>query len=111
MSNIPKIHLFIISFLVTILIGGCTGAKIDHQSTKAGDYILDQDAIKTVTFSKAIYEAEEIPVDQEDGSPDRSGEPIAKLQGMEKEKRNAILRTIKSSEGITLRQIARVTGM
>lgn len=39
------------------------------------------------------------------------GELIGKLQGMEKEKRNVILRTIKSSEGITLRQIARVTGL
>ena len=39
------------------------------------------------------------------------GEPIGKLQGMEKEKRNAILRTIKASEGVTLRQIARVTGL
>ena len=38
-------------------------------------------------------------------------EPIGKLQGMEKEKRNAILRTIKASEGVTLRQIARVTGL
>lgn len=39
------------------------------------------------------------------------GESIGKLQGMEKEKRNAILRTIKESEGVTLRQIARVTGL
>jgi len=39
------------------------------------------------------------------------GEPIGRLQGMEKEKRNAILRAIKSSEGVTLRQIARVTGL
>ena len=39
------------------------------------------------------------------------GEPIGKLQGMEKEKRNAILGKIKSSEGVTLRQIARVTGL
>ncbi|MEQ8176045.1 MAG: transposase [Syntrophomonadaceae bacterium] len=39
------------------------------------------------------------------------GEPIGKFQGMEKKKRNAILRTIKSSEGVTLRQIARVTGL
>lgn len=40
-----------------------------------------------------------------------NGEPIGKLQGMEKEKRNAILRTIKESEGVTIRQIARVTGL
>lgn len=39
------------------------------------------------------------------------GELIGKLQSMEKEKRNAILRTIKSGEGVTLRQIARVTGL
>jgi len=39
------------------------------------------------------------------------GEPIGKLQSLEKEKRNAILRTIKASEGVTLRQIARVTGL
>lgn len=39
------------------------------------------------------------------------GELIGKLQGMEKEKRNAIIRTIKESEGVTIRQIARVTGL
>jgi hypothetical protein len=39
------------------------------------------------------------------------GEPIGRLQGMEKEKRNAILRPIKSSEGATLHQIVRVTGL
>ncbi len=40
-----------------------------------------------------------------------NGEPIGKLQCMEKEERNAILRTIKASEGVTIRQIARVTGL
>jgi putative transposase len=39
------------------------------------------------------------------------GEPIGKLQSLEKEKCNAILRTIKASEGVTIRQIARVTGL
>jgi len=39
------------------------------------------------------------------------GEPIGMLQGMEKEKRNAILRTIKEGEEVSLRQIARVTGL
>ncbi len=39
------------------------------------------------------------------------GEPIGMLQGMEREKRNAILRTIKEGEGVSLRQIARVTGL
>jgi len=40
-----------------------------------------------------------------------NGEPIGKLQSMGKEERNAILRTIKFSEGVTIRQIARVTGL
>ncbi|MGE5396828.1 MAG: transposase [Chitinophagales bacterium] len=39
------------------------------------------------------------------------GELIGKLHGQEKAKRDAILRTIKMSEGVTLRQIARVTGL
>jgi putative transposase len=38
------------------------------------------------------------------------GEPIANLRNLDKEKCNRILRTIKASEGVTLRQIARVTG-
>lgn len=33
------------------------------------------------------------------------------MQGMQREKRNEVLRTIKASEGILLRQIARVTGL
>ncbi|NLB25862.1 MAG: transposase [Bacteroidales bacterium] len=40
-----------------------------------------------------------------------NGEPISKLQSMDKDRRNKILRAIKSSEGVTLRQIARVTGL
>ncbi len=40
-----------------------------------------------------------------------NGELIGKLQGMEKAQRNEILRKIKESEGVTLRQIARVTGL
>ena len=40
-----------------------------------------------------------------------AGEPIGKLQSMDKDKRNKMLRTIKASEGVTLRQIARVTGI
>ncbi len=40
-----------------------------------------------------------------------SGEPIGKLQGMERAERNEILRKIKASDGITLRQISRVTGL
>ncbi len=39
------------------------------------------------------------------------GEPIGKLQSMDKDKRNAVLRSIKVSEGVTLRQIVRVTGL
>lgn len=39
------------------------------------------------------------------------GEPIGKLQGLDKEKRNIILRTIKDSDRVTIRQIARVTGL
>jgi hypothetical protein len=41
----------------------------------------------------------------------RIGEPIGKLQGMERAERNEILRKIKASDGITLRQISRVTGL
>ena len=40
-----------------------------------------------------------------------NGELIGKLQGMDKAQRNEILRKIKESEGVTLRQIARVTGL
>ncbi len=40
-----------------------------------------------------------------------NGELIGKLQGMDKGQRNEILRKIKESEGVTLRQIARVTGL
>ncbi len=40
-----------------------------------------------------------------------SGEPIGRLQGMEKAKRNEILRKIKTIDGVSLRQISRVTGM
>lgn len=40
-----------------------------------------------------------------------SGEPIGKLQGMERAERNEILRKIKASDGISLRQISRVTGL
>lgn len=40
-----------------------------------------------------------------------NGELIGKLQGMEKTQRNEILRKIRESEGVTLRQISRVTGL
>ncbi|HWQ77074.1 MAG TPA: transposase [Syntrophomonas sp.] len=40
-----------------------------------------------------------------------NGEPIEKLPALEKAKRQEILRKIKKSEGITQRQIARVTGL
>ncbi len=40
-----------------------------------------------------------------------SGEPIGKLLGLEKAKRQEILKKIKRSEGVTQRQIARVTGI
>ncbi len=40
-----------------------------------------------------------------------SGEPIGRLQGMEKGKRNEILRKIKGIDGVSLRQISRVTGL
>ena len=40
-----------------------------------------------------------------------SGEPIGRLQGMEKAKRNEILRKIKANDGVSLRQISRVTGL
>jgi len=39
------------------------------------------------------------------------GKSIGMFHGMEREKRNAILKTIKASEGVTMRQIARVTGL
>ncbi len=38
-------------------------------------------------------------------------EPIGGLQGMEKAKRNDILRKIKVIDGVSLRQISRVTGL
>jgi len=38
-----------------------------------------------------------------------SGEPIGKLQGMEKAKRNEILKIIKANEGVSLRQLSRFT--
>jgi len=40
-----------------------------------------------------------------------NGEPIGKLPGLEKAKRQEILQQIKRSEGVTQRQIARVTGI
>lgn len=40
-----------------------------------------------------------------------SGEPIGRLQNMEKAKRNEVLRKIKLVDGISLRQISRVTGL
>ena len=40
-----------------------------------------------------------------------SGEPIGKLQGMEKAKRNEIMKLIKANDGVSLRQISRVTGL
>lgn len=40
-----------------------------------------------------------------------SGKPIGLLQGMEREKRNEILRKIKKIDGVSLRQISRVTGL
>ncbi|CFX11852.1 Transposase IS200-like [Syntrophomonas zehnderi OL-4] len=40
-----------------------------------------------------------------------NGELIGKLPGMDKAQLNEILRKIKESEGVTLRQIARVTGL
>lgn len=39
------------------------------------------------------------------------GEPIGKLQSKEKDRRNAILRTIKASEGVSIHQIARLSGL
>lgn len=40
-----------------------------------------------------------------------SGEPIGRLQGLERARRNEILRNIKKMDGVSLRQIARVTGL
>ncbi|HAG09845.1 MAG TPA: transposase [Desulfotomaculum sp.] len=40
-----------------------------------------------------------------------NGELIGRLQGMEKAKRNDILRKIKAIEGVSLRQISRITGL
>ena len=39
------------------------------------------------------------------------GEPIGRLQGLDKKKRGEIINLIKQSEGVTQRQIARVTGI
>ncbi len=65
------------------------------------DACLDEENKRKKTDGEVKSEIEEL----------MDSEPIGKLQGMEKEKRNAILRTIKASEGVTLRQIARVTGL
>jgi len=40
-----------------------------------------------------------------------NGEPVGKLQGMERANRNEILRKIKVGGGVSLRQISRVTGL
>lgn len=56
-----KLQLLIIFFLVTIFIAGCTGGKIDNQSIKVGDIILNRDMIKTIVVNKATYEANEVP--------------------------------------------------
>jgi len=40
-----------------------------------------------------------------------SGEPIGKMLGLGKEKRQEILKKIKKSKGVTQRQIARITGI
>lgn len=40
-----------------------------------------------------------------------TGEPIGRLQSMQKPERNDILRRVKEKEGISLRQISRVTGI
>lgn len=40
-----------------------------------------------------------------------NGEPIGKLQRMERSERNKIIRLIKTNQDITLRQISRVTGL
>jgi len=39
------------------------------------------------------------------------GESIGRLQGMEKAKRNDILRKIKAIDSVSLRQISRITGL
>jgi len=40
-----------------------------------------------------------------------NGEPIGGLQALERTKRNEILRKVKQTDGVSLRQIARVTGI
>ncbi len=40
-----------------------------------------------------------------------NGQPVAILQSMDQPKRNEIIRRIKKMEGVTQRQIARVTGI
>lgn len=40
-----------------------------------------------------------------------NGEPIGRLQALERTKRNEILRKVKQTDGVSLRQIARVTGI
>jgi len=65
------------------------------------DSCLDEGVISNKTDGEVKAEIEAL----------MNGEPISKLQSMERDKRNAILRTIKTSEGVPLRQIARVTGL
>jgi len=40
-----------------------------------------------------------------------NGEPVGRLQALERTKRNEILRKVKQTDGVSLRQIARVTGI
>ncbi|MFA5384808.1 MAG: hypothetical protein WC364_09135 [Eubacteriales bacterium] len=65
------------------------------------DTCLDEEIKKMKTDSEVKAEIEFM----------LNGNPLTTLQTIEKQKRDEILRQIKVIEGITLRQIARVTGL
>jgi hypothetical protein len=65
------------------------------------DQCLEDEAKERKTDNEVKAEIEQL----------MSGEPIGKLQGMERAARNEILRKIKASDGVSLRQISRVTGL
>ena len=76
-----------------------TGAFRDFMERETEDTCLDERIIHKKSDGEVKDEIEAL----------MDGEPIGKFLGMEKEKRNAILRILQANEGKTIRQIARVT--
>jgi len=65
------------------------------------DKCLEYEARQRKTDSEVKIEIEKL----------MRGEPIGMLQGMERKKRNEILKKIRTEDGVSLRQISRVTGL